>query len=102
MLANPTNSTKLEQTTTLQEVGEESKLARSIERIRSLIRSKRNKENEDNQCNSKLEQIVREVQLVAAAKKAAAAAAQAETQLHRLSYQVKIFRIFRQITQEHL
>lgn len=40
-----------------QEVGEESKLARSFDRIRSIVRKKRNKDKGD----SKLEKLVNEV-----------------------------------------
>uniref|UniRef100_A0A182JYL6 Sodium channel protein n=1 Tax=Anopheles christyi TaxID=43041 RepID=A0A182JYL6_9DIPT len=46
-----------------QEVGEDSKLARSFERIRSIVRKKRNanKEKNDNYANTKLEQLVNEI-----------------------------------------
>lgn len=68
-----------------QEVGEESKLARSIERVRSLIRKKRNasKEKKANECSSRFEKIVREAQLKAVS-------VPQQTKLHRLSYQVII------------
>lgn len=46
---------------TEQEVGEESKLARSFDRIRSIVRKKRNKEKNENEANSKLEELVNEV-----------------------------------------
>lgn len=47
----------------MQEVGEDSKLARSFERIRSIVRKKRNanKEKNDNYANTKLEQLVNEI-----------------------------------------
>lgn len=42
-------------------MGEESRLARSFDRIRSIVRKKRNKEKKENDENSKLEKIVNEV-----------------------------------------
>lgn len=42
-------------------MGEESRLARSFDRIRSIVRKKRNKEKKDNDTNVKLEKIVNEV-----------------------------------------
>ncbi len=45
----------------MQEVGESSKLARSFERVRSIIRKRRNKnvqEKTENQQNLKLEELV--------------------------------------------
>lgn len=42
----------------IQEVGEDSKLARSFERIRSIVRKKRSKERSENEKNTQLEQIV--------------------------------------------
>lgn len=46
-----------------QEVGEDSKLARSFERIRSIVRKKRNanKEKNENESNTRLEQLVNEI-----------------------------------------
>lgn len=44
-----------------QEVGEESRLARSFDRIRSIVRKKRNKEKNENEANTKLEKLVNEV-----------------------------------------
>lgn len=44
----------------MQEVGDESKLAQSFERIRDLVRKKR-QEQRQNESNSRLEKIVREV-----------------------------------------
>lgn len=41
-------------------MGDESKLARSFERIRSIVR-KRRKETSENDCNSKLEKLVHEI-----------------------------------------
>lgn len=48
----------------VQEVGDESKLAQSFERIRDLVRKRRQQrmqEQKQNENNSRLEQIVREV-----------------------------------------
>lgn len=48
--------------TYVQEVGDESKLAQSFERIRDLVRRKRlQRVDEENTDNSRLERIVREV-----------------------------------------
>lgn len=44
----------------LQEVGDESKLAQSFDRIRDLVRKKR-QEQQQNENNTRLEKIVREV-----------------------------------------
>ncbi|XP_053686952.1 sodium channel protein 60E-like [Sabethes cyaneus] len=46
-----------------QEVGEDSKLARSFERIRSIVRKKRNasKEKNENDTNTRLEKLVNEI-----------------------------------------
>ncbi|XP_058466071.1 sodium channel protein 60E isoform X1 [Malaya genurostris] len=46
-----------------QEVGEDSKLARSFERIRSIVRKKRkaNKEKNENDTNTRLERLVNEI-----------------------------------------
>ncbi|XP_011686244.1 PREDICTED: sodium channel protein 60E [Wasmannia auropunctata] len=60
LLLNSFNSEELKQKK--EEVGEESKLARSFARIRSIIRKqKHRKENSENEKNIRLEQIVREV-----------------------------------------
>lgn len=60
LLLNSFNSEELKQKK--QEVGEDSKLARSFDRIRSIVRKKRyRKENSENEKNTRLEQIVREV-----------------------------------------
>lgn len=62
LLLNSFNSEELKQKK--EEVGEDSKLARSFDRIRSIVRKKkynRNKENTENERNIRLEQIVREV-----------------------------------------
>ncbi|KAK0177991.1 hypothetical protein PV328_001980 [Microctonus aethiopoides] len=60
LLLNSFNSEELKQKK--QEVGEDSKLARSFDRIRSIVRKKRyRKENSENEKNIRLEQIVREV-----------------------------------------
>ncbi|XP_015592583.1 sodium channel protein 60E [Cephus cinctus] len=60
LLLNSFNSEELKQKK--EEVGEESKLARSFDRIRSIVRKKKyHRENSENEKNMKLEQIVREV-----------------------------------------
>ena len=60
LLLNSFNSEELKQKK--EEVGEESKLARSFDRIRSIVRKKKyKKEDSENEKNTKLEQIVREV-----------------------------------------
>ncbi|XP_067217369.1 sodium channel protein 60E isoform X2 [Linepithema humile] len=60
LLLNSFNSEELKQKK--EEVGEESKLARSFDRIRSIVRKqKHRKENSENERNIRLEQIVREV-----------------------------------------
>ncbi|CAG5099653.1 Similar to NaCP60E: Sodium channel protein 60E (Drosophila melanogaster), partial [Cotesia congregata] len=60
LLLNSFNSEELKQKK--QEVGEDSKLARSFDRIRSIVRKKRyRKERTENEKNTRLEQIVREV-----------------------------------------
>lgn len=60
LLLNSFNSEELKQKK--QEVGEDSKLARSFDRIRSIVRKKKyRKENSENKKNMRLEQIVREV-----------------------------------------
>lgn len=68
-----------------QEVGEESKLARSIERVRSLIRAKRQAKKDKKAIKeTKLEEVVREAQIYHLRQKEIILA---ETKLHRLSYQ---------------
>ncbi|XP_043277863.1 sodium channel protein 60E isoform X2 [Venturia canescens] len=60
LLLNSFNSEELKQKK--EEVGEDSKLARSFDRIRSIVRKKKyRKENSENEKNMRLEQIVREV-----------------------------------------
>lgn len=60
LLLNSFNSEELKQKK--EEVGEESKLARSFDRIRSIVRKqKHRKEDSENEKNIRLEQIVREV-----------------------------------------
>ena len=60
LLLNSFNSEELKQKK--EEVGEDSKLARSFDRIRSIVRKKKfRKENSENEKNTRLEQIVREV-----------------------------------------
>ncbi|XP_066593398.1 sodium channel protein 60E-like [Prorops nasuta] len=60
LLLNSFNSEELKQKK--EEVGEESKLARSFDRIRSIVRRKKHrKENSENERNMQLEQIVRQV-----------------------------------------
>ncbi|XP_067630184.1 sodium channel protein 60E isoform X2 [Eurosta solidaginis] len=86
LLLNSFNSEELK--SKKEEVGEESKLTRSIERVRDLIRKKRQerKERKERKYATKFQQIVVEAQ------QAAAAAIEkpsllTETKLHRLSYQ---------------
>lgn len=60
LLLNSFNSEELKQKK--EEVGEDSKLARSFDRIRSIVRKKKyRRENSENEKNTRLEQIVREV-----------------------------------------
>ncbi|KAG7189115.1 hypothetical protein KM043_008688 [Ampulex compressa] len=60
LLLNSFNSEELKQKK--EEVGEESKLARSFDRIRSIVRKKKyRKESTENEQNIRLEKIVREV-----------------------------------------
>ncbi|GLG93036.1 Sodium channel protein 60e [Gryllus bimaculatus] len=60
LLLNSFNSEELK--SKKEEVGEESKLARSFERIRSIVRKKRqNREKAENEKNMRLEEMVREV-----------------------------------------
>ncbi|XP_052873705.1 sodium channel protein 60E-like [Anopheles cruzii] len=61
LLLNSFNSEELK--SKKEEVGEDSKLARSFERIRSIVRKKRNasKEKSENYANTKLEQLVNEI-----------------------------------------
>ncbi|GLV43437.1 Na channel protein 60E [Carabus blaptoides fortunei] len=60
LLLNSFNSEELKNRK--EEVGDESKLARSFERIRSIVRKKKyRKENSENEKNMRLEKIVREV-----------------------------------------
>lgn len=78
----------------VQEVGEESKLARSIERVRDLIRKKRQerKDRKERKYAEKFQQIVLEAQQAHATSVAAREIDKpgllAETKFHRLSYQV--------------
>ncbi|TMW41735.1 hypothetical protein DOY81_013185, partial [Sarcophaga bullata] len=71
------------------EVGEESKLARSIERVRDLIRKKRQerKERKERKYATKFQQIVIEAQQAAAAATIDKPGLITETKFHRLSYQ---------------
>ncbi|KAJ8963353.1 hypothetical protein NQ318_018825 [Aromia moschata] len=59
LLLNSFNSEELK--TRKEEVGDESKLAQSFQRIRDLVRKRRLAEQRQNENNSRLEQIVREV-----------------------------------------
>ncbi|KAG5893248.1 hypothetical protein JTB14_013408 [Gonioctena quinquepunctata] len=59
LLLNSFNSEELK--TRKEEVGDESKLAQSFQRIRDLVRKRRMAEQDQNENNSRLEQIVREV-----------------------------------------
>lgn len=78
-------------------MGEESKLARSFDRIRSIVRKKRNKEKNDNDTNSKLEQLVNEViirrrnekKMFVVDQKLLATLQIPQTNLYRHSYQVR-------------
>lgn len=71
-------------------MGEESKLARSIERVRDLIRKKRQerKERKERKYASKFQQIVIEAQNAAASSMLDKSGLMSETKFHRLSYQV--------------
>lgn len=76
-------------------MGEESKLARSIERVRDLIRKKRQerKDRKERKYAEKFQQIVLEAQQAHATSLASAreidkTGVLAETKFHRLSYQV--------------
>lgn len=81
-----------------QEVGEESKLARSFDRIRSIVRKKRNKEKNENDTNTKLEQLVNEVIIRRRTEKKMFVVDQKlfttleipQTNLYRHSYQVEL------------
>ncbi|XP_036331768.1 sodium channel protein 60E [Rhagoletis pomonella] len=86
LLLNSFNSEELK--SKKEEVGEESKLARSIERVRDLIRKKRQerKERKERKYATKFQQIVMEAQQ-AAAKVIEKPSLITETKLHRLSYQ---------------
>ncbi|XP_037942222.1 sodium channel protein 60E-like [Teleopsis dalmanni] len=72
-----------------KEVGEESKLARSIERVRDLIRKKRleRKERKERKYASKFQQIVIEAQQQASTLAIEKPTLISETKFHRLSYQ---------------
>ncbi|XP_072389146.1 sodium channel protein 60E-like isoform X1 [Diabrotica undecimpunctata] len=59
LLLNSFNSEELK--TRKEEVGDESKLTQSFQRIRDLVRKRRMAEQRENENNSRLEQIVREV-----------------------------------------
>lgn len=86
------------QKSTKQEVGEESKLARSFDRIRSIVRKKRNKEKNENDTNTKLEQLVNEVIIRRRTEKKMFVVDQKlfttleipQTNLYRHSYQVEL------------
>ncbi|XP_066996031.2 sodium channel protein 60E-like [Anabrus simplex] len=68
LLLNSFNSEELK--SKKEEVGEESKLARSFERIRSIVRKKRQgREKSENEQNMRLEEMVREVMTRHAADK---------------------------------
>ncbi|KAL5288421.1 hypothetical protein ACFFRR_008949 [Megaselia abdita] len=83
LLLNSFNSEELK--SKKEEVGEESKLARSIERVRSLIRAKRQAKKDKKAIKeTKLEEVVREAQIYHLRQKEIILA---ETKLHRLSYQ---------------
>lgn len=81
-------------------MGEESKLARSIERVRDLIRKKRQerKDRKERQFAEKFQQIVLDAQQAHAQQAQAVVGLErgdkpgvlAETKFHRLSYQVSL------------
>ncbi|XP_059225604.1 sodium channel protein 60E isoform X7 [Stomoxys calcitrans] len=87
LLLNSFNSEELK--SKKEEVGEESKLARSIERVRDLIRKKRQerKERKERKYASKFQQIVIEAQNAAASSMLDKPGLMSETKFHRLSYQ---------------
>ncbi|XP_051859444.1 sodium channel protein 60E isoform X3 [Drosophila albomicans] len=92
LLLNSFNSEELK--SKKEEVGEESKLARSIERVRDLIRKKRQerKDRKERKFAEKFQQIVLEAQQAHATSQVAAREIDkpgllAETKFHRLSYQ---------------
>uniref|UniRef100_A0A1I8MS87 Sodium channel protein n=1 Tax=Musca domestica TaxID=7370 RepID=A0A1I8MS87_MUSDO len=87
LLLNSFNSEELK--SKKEEVGEESKLARSIERVRDLIRKKRQerKERKERKYASKFQQIVIEAQNAAASSMLDKSGLMSETKFHRLSYQ---------------
>ncbi|EDW02408.1 GH19909 [Drosophila grimshawi] len=91
LLLNSFNSEELK--SKKEEVGEESKLARSIERVRDLIRKKRQerKDRKERKYAEKFQQIVLEAQQAHATSVAARELDKpnllAETKFHRLSYQ---------------
>ncbi|XP_069701010.1 sodium channel protein 60E-like isoform X2 [Periplaneta americana] len=82
LLLNSFNSEELK--SKKEEVGEESKLARSFERLRSIVRKKRQaREKTDNEQNMRLEEMVREVMSRHAADKYAASSVHHETVIGR-------------------
>ncbi|XP_017837451.1 sodium channel protein 60E isoform X2 [Drosophila busckii] len=91
LLLNSFNSEELK--SKKEEVGEESKLARSIERVRDLIRKKRQerKDRKERKFAEKFQQIVLEAQqahaTTVAARELEKPGLLAETKFHRLSYQ---------------
>ncbi|XP_064547056.1 sodium channel protein 60E isoform X2 [Drosophila montana] len=88
LLLNSFNSEELK--SKKEEVGEESKLARSIERVRDLIRKKRQerKDRKERKYAEKFQQIVLEAQQAhVAAREMDKSGLLAETKFHRLSYQ---------------
>ncbi|XP_030387841.1 sodium channel protein 60E [Scaptodrosophila lebanonensis] len=88
LLLNSFNSEELK--SKKEEVGEESKLARSIERVRDLIRKKRQerKDRKERKYAEKFQQIVLEAQQAASANiTIEKPGVLAETKFHRLSYQ---------------
>lgn len=70
-----------------EEVGEESKLARSFERIRAIVRKKRQaREKTENEQNMKLEEMVREVMSRHAAEKCYTATGVHETVIGKIDH----------------
>nr|AAK01090.1 putative BSC1 sodium channel protein [Blattella germanica] len=82
LLLNSFNSEELK--SKKEEVGEESKLARSFERLRSIVRKKRHaKEKTENEQNMRLEEMVHEVMSRHAAEKCYTASGVHETVIGR-------------------
>lgn len=93
-----------------QEVGDESKLARSFDRIRSIVRKKRNKEKNENETNTKLEKLVNEViirrrtdkQMFVVDQKLFTTLEIPQSNLYRHSYQVELNTMYRSYSNNNL